>query len=739
MEHFRSHSRFAALSRSARYLPAVIVLIVVCVASTACRRPQATQDLGAIENLQPLIDRFTPAQSVVVVPDRFWETDDDQQTWVFRGYANLLCHVEETPDEGLRLLFESTQATSSFHFTASWDGEPLWETPRRLAAPREVLEIEPDRLAPGLHRLELRRVAAADDPADRSHRNNSFSGVAFEFIDTAVRLDPSRADRYEFIRAFLEDGVTGVGIEKFGGWLTSSPGTTSATVTLDEDSVASFDLVSFEPTPSRFFLVVDGEEHTVEVAGGSKRLEVELPRGTHRLDLSVRGGADAYHLWGAPHLRTAKGKSAGPVIVVTMDTTRWDALSLYGGPEAASPNLAGLAERATVFDNAWSTSPWTLPSHASIFTGLYPSHHGAGVMNPRLERRFVTLAEIFRQSGYRTAGFAGGELSASYWGVAQGFELYRDPEGFETRGDRLTAAVEHFLEGIGDDPFFLFVNYFDPHGLYQAPREFEELFGVAKLRERIEALPLWGELSRGDSSVWRAIIAGEAEVNADAIAYMRAAYLAEVAFMDHQIGRLVEWLEQRELFDAATIVLVADHGEFLGEHGFFSHACRLDPELTRVPLIIKWPDQRERGLDKGLVSQVDLFTTLAAVAGSEAPVGDGLSLDGALRPELAKRNAVFMEEHEMRIHPLFANMRIASSVFGIQQLDFRQVVWRGGTTCYRANRGDWREARCTVDWTDRMEQLEAFIDHSVGDAGPADEHDLSEEMRRRLEALGYVR
>jgi arylsulfatase A-like enzyme len=723
--------------RGGRSLTVAIFVIGVCV-SLACHHPDGGHGIGEFKDFQPLIDRFSPAQPVVVVPDRFWETAEDRQEWVFRGYANLLCYVEETPDDPLVVIFEPTVESSQFHFTVSWNGQKLWTTARRLATPSETLEIPPDRLAPGIHRLQIRRITAADDPAHRSIRNNSFSGVAFRVGETQHSLEPADADRYEFVRAFLEDGVTGAGEEKHSGWLTSSPGTAAATVTLTERRIASFDLASFGPAAARFSLEVGDQEHAVDVSEGSQRLEVELPRGTHRLEFSVRGHEDGYYLWGAPSLRPTRPGGAGPVIVVTMDTTRWDALSVHGGPAAASPNIAKLAERATVFENAWSTSPWTLPSHASIFTGLYPSHHGAGVSKPRLERRFVTLAEIFRRAGYRTAGFAGGELSASHWGVAQGFEFYRDPEGFETRGDRLTEAVQQFLDRAGREPFFLFANYFDPHGLYRAPDEFEELFDVAELRQKIHDAPLWGELSRGDSRVWRTIIAGGAEVTPEAVAYMRAAYLAEVAFMDHQIGRLVEWLENHGLFEAATIVLVSDHGEFLGEHGFFSHACRLEPELTRIPLIVKWPNQQQPRREKALVSQVDLFMTLAAIADPSVVARDGLSIGTPLPAALMQRAAVFMEEHEMRIHPLFDNMRIAPSVFGIQRPSFRQVVWRGGSTCYRQNGRVWSEVGCEVDWRERIEQLEAFIDHPIGEPSDADDGGMSEEMRRRLEALGYV-
>jgi arylsulfatase len=719
-------------------LPAAMVAVSMLFAASACRRPHPADDLGVIHDLRPLIDKFSPASPVVVVPDRFWETASDGASWVFRGYANLVCHVEDPPGRDLEIAFQPTEETSEFHFVVSWDGEELWPAPRRLAAPAEVLVVAQDRLARGVHRLEIRRVAAADDPEDRTLRNNGFAVVEYGLAGDVQRLDPAAADRYELVRAFLEDGVTGVGGEKRGGWLANGRAGATATLKVAEESVASFEVASLDGGSARFTIAVDGGDRSVDVDSENEALEIELGPGSHRLEFSVRGAPDGYYLWGAPHLRSVSPEPAGPVIVVTMDTTRWDSLSLHGGPPDASPNIARLASRATVFDNAWSTSPWTLPSHASIFTGLYPSHHGAGVTKPRLTRDFTTLAETFRQAGYRTAGFAGGELSASYWGVAQGFELYRDPEGFETRGDRLTAFVEEYLERVSGDPFFLFVNYFDPHGLYRAPAEFEELFGVAELREDVQDAPLWGELSRGDASVWRAIISGEAEVTAEAVAYMRAAYLAEVAFMDHQIGRLIERLEDHGLFDPATIVLVADHGEFLGEHGFFSHACRLDPELTRVPLIIKWPEQIEPERVDMLVSQVDLFSTLAAMVGTSS-TNDGISLGSAHRREISRRNAVFMEEHEMRIHPLFENMKIAPSVFGIQQPAFRQVVWRGGAACSHSTAAGWKDARCTVDWAERMMQLEAFMVHPIDGTASDAGHDLSDEMRRRLEALGYVR
>ena len=722
-----------------RRSPVTRALIVGCVALMACSREVPRLDLGKMDGIEALVDRFSPSRSVVVVPDRHWEVASEGGIWTFRGWADLLCFVEEPPQQGLQIVLEPDESTRDHHFLVRWDDVVLWEKPRRFDTGGEVVEIPRASLTPGLHRLTVGRIPAADDKNKRQQHDNGFTRIEFGIDGTPLRIRPEAMERYAFLRAFLQDGVAGTGSEKFSGWLVEGPRTVDASMTVPEDSVVSFRLTTFGSSSSRFSLTVDGAAHSARVGQQPGSLEVALHSGSHEVSLAVDGAADGLFLWGAPHLRPVRRGAAGPVILVTMDTTRRDSLSPYGGPPAASPNIARLAGQATIYNNAWATAPWTLPSHASIFTGLYPTRHGAGVGSTRLHSQFQTVAEIFRSRGYRTAGFAGGEMSASHWGVAQGFELYRDPDGFETRGDRLTEYVEGFLSRHADESLFLFVNYFDPHALYQAPAEFEELFGVEERRDRISDLPIWGDLGRGDDAAWRAVAHGDATVVPEALDYLRAAYLAEVAFMDRQVGRLIEVLEEHGLFDAATIVLVADHGEFLGEHGFFSHAARLDPELTHIPLIIKWPGQTESGRVDHLVSQVDLFATLVGAVDSNPPPMDGVSLWPAHLDSLAQRDTVFMEEHEMRIHPLFAKMKIAPNVYGIQQLLFRQIVWKGDTLCSRLTAEGWRQERCTVGWQERMAELEAVAALPIEGNLEAAQEGLTDDLRRRLEALGYLR
>ena len=161
MKRSRLHSVAAVHPRAVRSLPAAIVAISMLLGANACRRPNAAEDLGTIHDLRPLIDKFSPVRPVVVVPDRFWETAADGGAWVFRGYANLVCFVDQPPDSDLGIALVPTEETAGFHFMMSWDGEELWPAPRRLADPVEALTISRDRLSRGLHRLEIRRVDVA--------------------------------------------------------------------------------------------------------------------------------------------------------------------------------------------------------------------------------------------------------------------------------------------------------------------------------------------------------------------------------------------------------------------------------------------------------------------------------------------------------------------------------------------------------------------------------------------------
>ncbi|MEE4274001.1 MAG: sulfatase [Thermoanaerobaculales bacterium] len=716
----------------------LVGLIAVLVGAVSCSEGPEVRDLDDLDDIGPLFGRYVPDRNVEVFPGDFWELDDDVGHWSFRAWSEFVVHVDGAePAAPLNITLVPDEPTSAMRFRAKWDGVDRPD-PVVAAGDGLVVAIPAAELTPGVHHLRIERVGKGDPPELRDRLDCRFVEVAFSVDGAASTLRPGLWSRYRTVRSFLDDGVTGTDTRRRGGLLVSGSRELRFALTTEHSGELRFAVSTVWSSSGRFVAEVAGERRELRAAQDESRLVVPVPAGGGTVVLRTSGEDDGLYLWGAPVFRPSREDRRGSVVLITLDTTRRDVLSVYGGAGAVSPSIAALAERATVYENAWSTSPWTLPSHASIFTGLYPTRHGAAVSKTRLEAGNETLAAQARRAGFRTAGFSGGALSASRWGLARGFELYRDPDGFETKGDRQTGYVEEFLDTIDGEAFFLFVNYFDPHAMFEAPEPFEARFGVAELRSRLEGVPGWDRIARGDSAAWREVISGDIPSTPDAVAYLKAAYQAEVAFMDHQIGAVLESLTSRGLFEDATIILVADHGELLGEGGFFSHGCRLDPELTEVPLIIKWPGRSKAERDHRLVSQVDLYGTVLAALGIEGSPRDGIPIGGGDRGRFDVRETVFMEEHESRVHPLFENMAISGHIYGLQQLDWRQLVWSGGTSCADRSAGGWIDSGCEVDWETRLEELAAVAalptDHgpSMGASG------LTEEMREQLEALGYV-
>jgi arylsulfatase A-like enzyme len=249
----------------------------------------------------------------------------------------------------------------------------------------------------------------------------------------------------------------------------------------------------------------------------------------------------------------AAAKEASPrarpsILLVTLDTTRWDAI----GPEARgarTPGFDALAARGLRFRQAYATAPETLPSHASMLTGLYPAGHGVRENARYLAPAHPVAAEKLRAGGYRTAAFVSSFVLARRFGLARGFEHYDDalPERRSERSARETTdrALAWLEGGAGREPLFLWVHYFDPHAPYEPPEPY---------RSR----------------------------------HPRSPYLGEVEAMDEQLGRLVAALEGRSRGPVA-IVVASDHGEGLGDHGEAQHGNLVYQSTMLVPVVIAGP------------------------------------------------------------------------------------------------------------------------------------------------------
>lgn len=339
------------------------------------------------------------------------------------------------------------------------------------------------------------------------------------------------------------------------------------------------------------------------------------------------------------------------MVVITLDTTRSDHLSMYGFPGKISPTLQSLAERGIVFERAYAPMGQTLPAHASLFTGLTPREHGALENYHELSPAVDTLAELLSAQGYQTAAFIGALVLDDSTGMAQGFGVYDEPRGesadsqhpAERRADAVTdAAIAWTLTDYDDSrPFLLWAHYYDPHGPFEAPESSVPQLAVLRQLER-HAREFGSKPSQE-------------------ILGLRKAYADEIAWTDAQVGRLLARLEVAGMLDDTVVVVVADHGEGLMEHGEKGHGVSVFEELMRVPLILAAPDGELAGTRVAArVVLEDVMPTVLDLAGHAklAPLSDGLNLMPYLRAN-----------REWRERPVFVERPHYSR---------ERIRWRGG-------------------------------------------------------------
>ncbi len=299
------------------------------------------------------------------------------------------------------------------------------------------------------------------------------------------------------------------------------------------------------------------------------------------------------------------------VFLVVIDTQRADHLSLYGYEHETSPRLTAFARDAVVYRNAITPGTWTVPAHAALFTGMLPSWHGAErVPGQKLLARAirpdaVTLAELLRNAGYDTAAVVGNNgYVAEPFGFARGFDSFR-ARGVGDAMDVRELAAE--VLASARTPLFLFLNILDPHEPFTPPPPFDTRFG--------EKRPEYGtELT--------AIMTDEQPASPEALRHFRSQYDGEVAYTDQALDELLSDLKKAGRYDSSLIIVTSDHGELLGEHGESGHGGYPFEQLIHVPLIVKYPGNREAGsVVTRRVSTLGIFATILATAGVSLPQG----------------------------------------------------------------------------------------------------------------------
>jgi choline-sulfatase len=391
------------------------------------------------------------------------------------------------------------------------------------------------------------------------------------------------------------------------------------------------------------------------------------------------------------------------VVFVTLDTLRADRLGCYGFPGVSTPAIDGLARDGVLFEQVTATVPLTFPAHASIFTGRIPPHHGVrdngGFF---LEDAETTLAERLKQAGYVTGGFVAAWVLESRWGLSQGFDHYSDRFDLsqykilslgtvQKQGDEVMNDALAWLETVKQRKFFAWVHLYDPHAPYEPPEPYK---------------------SR----------------------YPDQPYLGEVAYTDHVVGRLADWLTGNGLMDRTIVVVTGDHGESLAEHGESTHGYFIYDSTTRVPLVIRTP-WGLRGRSRTQVAQVDLMPTVLDLVGLAPQDGiDGRSLlRGILDPEADLGHVAYSETYYPRYHFGWQHLR------GMRD-GKQQFIEAPQPELYDLARDPGEIANIYKAYSKRAEVLRLAMEglaKAAGEAAP-ERKGLDPETLQRLAALGYV-
>lgn len=397
------------------------------------------------------------------------------------------------------------------------------------------------------------------------------------------------------------------------------------------------------------------------------------------------------------------------VLVVTIDTLRADRLGCYGFGLAYTPTIDRLAHDGVRCSDAVSAAPITLPAHSSIMTGLYPPAHGVRDNgNYTLGADAVTLAERLAAAGYHTGAFVSAAVLTRRYGLDQGFETYDDdlwsedePELFMIRERPAARTSERALAWLDDwrardrGPFFLWVHFFDPHQPYDVK-------------------------------------------SIDLAARTPTPYDAEIAEADRGVGRLVSWLEQHGALDDTVVIVTADHGESLGEHGEPTHGIFIYDATVRVPLIWRFPRALPAGATyQAPVRHIDIVPTVLGLLG--LPGGEttqGVDLVAAFQGQTPPPDLV-----------QYSEARLAEEGFGMAPLS---GVREGGRKFIRAPRPELYDLRADPgELANRYpadppaaapleHQLDTVVAESAGRALPAPTREIDRETEEMLRALGYL-
>jgi len=454
------------------------------------------------------------------------------------------------------------------------------------------------------------------------------------------------------------------------------------------------------------------------------------------------------------------------IVLIILDTVRYDYTSLelrFGEKEDLTPHLKRLASESTVFPNTWSNAPWTVPSHASMFTGLLPSQHACTSKQVFLDNRHPTIAEILNKSGYETTAFFSNPwLNNDATGLMRGFQTIEETwigglsklsRGMGNQGGLLiNRGIHEWLKNrTQKKPFFLFVNYLEAHLPYDPHLEYREKH-LKKLNPDDSITIKWAHefnagLYSADKVDWKKV---------------RKMYAGDVHTADNLLGTLLQVLKESGVYDDTVIIVTSDHGENLGEHGLMEHQFSVHENVLLVPLVIRAPGILKPGINHQPVMLSDLFDTIIELAGARYKADDDSAGDTnpvfsqSLIPKKettkSKGRRYIVSEYAGAPGGLLQHLKQLNPKLDTTPLDlaYKTVTdgkWRftissdGKRMLYNLE----KDPQQTIDYAsmysdiaDEMEEYLETIFSILKQAAGKPIRQLDEETKKRLKSLGYI-
>jgi len=434
------------------------------------------------------------------------------------------------------------------------------------------------------------------------------------------------------------------------------------------------------------------------------------------------------------YISSSQAKPPHGIILISFDTLRADSLGIYGYHRNTSPFIDAFAKESIIFENALAQAPWTLPSHMSIMTSLYPSSHGVVETELRLADEHVTLAELLRAGGYQTAAFTSGGPMSEVYGFDQGFDTY-DHKWITI--EQLLPKVKNWLDTNNSNPFFIFIHCFDIHHPYKPPPPYNAIF---------HDFPYTGRLIPSSKTL-RAIGENKIKVNDEDLRHFRALYDGGIRYADEKIGEFLSYLRDSGLADRSLIIITADHGEEFKEHGRVLHNQLYYRPNLHVPLIMRIPHYPRREIRIGeFVQSIDLLPTILDAASLPAhPKAQGRNLLPSI-----KRHKNFFNRFLWKIaHPFRKDLHISfaeqhkTESYSVLTDSYQLIYHSRSDSMELFNLKDdpLEQENIADDHTHITELLfskyDAFYKTNTPNYKPI-VTDLDEIQRKQLEALGYI-